>query len=78
VPIALSADTVSIAVMEVVDNAVMLLVPGAMEAGLGAPLFSGSLAAALAPAFAVALPVSRRLIARGRGHAVAHGAHHHA
>ena len=75
VPLALAADTLSIAVMEVVDNAVMLKVPGAMEAGLDAPLFWGSLAFALAVAFAVAFPVNRWLIARGRGHAVVH-AHH--
>ena len=75
VPIALAADTVSIAVMEIVDNAVVLLVPGAMDAGLDDPLFWGSLALALAAAFLVAFPVNRWLIARGRGHAVAH-AHH--
>jgi hypothetical protein len=77
VPIALAADTVSIAVMEVVDNAVVLTVPGAMEAGLTSGLFWGSLAAALAIAFAVAVPVNRWLIARGRGHAVVHGHHGH-
>ncbi|MGY1751840.1 DUF4396 domain-containing protein [Blastococcus sp. SYSU D01042] len=75
VPVALAADTVSITVMEVVDNAVMLLVPGAMEAGLRSWLFWGSLAAALAVAFVVTLPVNRWLIARGRGHAVVHGMH---
>ena len=83
IPIALAADTVSIAVMEVVDNAVMLTVPGAMEAGLANGLFWGSLAFALAVAFAVAFPVNRWLIARGRGHAAVHahhgnGAHGHA
>ena len=72
VPIALAADTVSIAVMEIVDNAVMLAVPGAMEAGLDSALFWGSLAFALAVAGAIALPVNRWLIARGRGHAVIH------
>ena len=76
-PIALAADTVSIAVMEVVDNAVMLMVPGAMEAGLGNGLFWGALAFALAVAFVVAFPVNRWLIARGRGHAVVHGGHAH-
>jgi hypothetical protein len=76
-PIALAADTVSIAVMEIVDNAVMLMVPGAMEAGLGNGLFWGALAFALAVAFVVAFPVNRWLIARGRGHAVAHGHHGH-
>jgi hypothetical protein len=75
IPIALAADTVSIAVMEIVDNAVMLLVPGAMDAGLDDPLFWGSLAFALAVAFAAALPVNRWLIARGRGHAVVHELH---
>ncbi|MDQ2630528.1 MAG: DUF4396 domain-containing protein [Actinomycetota bacterium] len=72
VPIALAADTVSIAVMEIVDNAVMLAVPGAMEAGLASPLFWGSLAFALVVAGLIALPVNRWLIARGRGHAVVH------
>lgn len=72
VPIALASDTFSIAVMEVVDNAVMLVVPGAMEAGLGTLLFWGALAFALAVAFVAAAPVNRRLIARGRGHAVVH------
>lgn len=74
--VALAADTISITVMEIVDNAVILVIPGAMEAGLGSPLFWGSLALALAVAFVVAYPVNRWLIARGRGHAVAH-AHHH-
>ena len=73
--LALAADTASIAVMEVVDNAVMLAVPGAMEAGLADPLFWGSLALALAVAAVAAFPVNRWLIARGRGHAVVH-AHH--
>ncbi len=75
VPVALAADTVSIAVMEVVDNAVMLLVPGAMDAGLRSPLFWGPLAAALAVAFVVTVPVNRWLIIRGRGHAVVHALH---
>lgn len=73
--VTLAADTISIVVMEVVDNAVVLLVPGAMEAGLGQPLFWASLIAGLGIAFVVALPVNRWLIARGRGHAVVHGAH---
>ena len=68
--IAFAADTISIAVMEIVDNAVLLVVPGAMEAGLDDPLFWGSLAFALAVAFVAAYPVNRWLIARGRGHAV--------
>jgi len=75
VPIALAADTLSIAVMEVVDNAIILKVPGAMEAGLADSLFWGSLAFALAVAFVVTVPVNRWLIARGRGHAVVHGVH---
>jgi hypothetical protein len=75
--IALAADTVSIAVMEIVDNAVMLAIPGAMGAGLANGLFWASLAFALIVAFAVALPVNRWLIARGRGHARAHAAHAH-
>jgi hypothetical protein len=72
VPLALASDTISIAIMEVVDNAIMLLIPGAMDAGLGDVRFWSSLAAALAIAFAAALPVNRWLIARGRGHAVIH------
>ena len=75
VGIALAADTFSIAVMELVDNAVLLAVPGAMEAGLGDALFWGSLAFALAVAWGAAFPVNRWLIARGKGHAVVH-AHH--
>ena len=73
--IALAADTISIAVMEIVDNAVILVVPGAMEAGLDDALFWASLAVALAIAFVAAYPVNRWLIARGRGHAVAHKHH---
>src|SRR4051794_27683946 len=73
--VALAADTVSIAVMEVADNAVMLVVPGAMDAGLGDGLFWGALAVALAVAFAAAVPLNRWLIARGRGHAAAHSHH---
>ena len=75
-PLAFASDTLSIAVMEIVDNAVMLIVPGAMEVGLGSLLFWGSLAFALAVAFVVAFPVNRYLIARGRGHAVVHEYHH--
>jgi len=76
IPVALAADTASITVMEVVDNAVMLLVPGAMDVGLTSWLFWASLAFALAVAFVVTLPVNRWLIARGRGHAVVHRHHH--
>jgi hypothetical protein len=73
--VAFAADTVSITVMEIVDNAVLLVIPGAMEAGLDSALFWGSLALALAVAFCAAYPVNRWLIARGKGHAVVH-AHH--
>jgi hypothetical protein len=72
VPIALASDTASIAVMEVVDNAIMLAVPGAMEASLDNVLFWGALSFALVVAGAVAYPLNRWLIARGRGHAVVH------
>ncbi len=72
VPIALASDTLSIATMELVDNGVMLAVPGAMESGLDSTLFWGSLSFALAVAGAVAVPVNRWLIARGKGHAVVH------
>jgi hypothetical protein len=72
IPIALAADTFSIAVMEIVDNAVMLVIPGAMEAGIGALLFWGALSFALAVAFVIAVPVNRWLIARGKGHAAVH------
>ena len=74
--VALAADTVSIAVMEITDNAVMLTVPGAMEAGLTNLLFWGALAFSLAVAFVVAWPVNRALMSRGRGHAVVHAYHH--
>jgi hypothetical protein len=72
VPIALATDTLSIAVMEIVDNAILLAIPGAMDAGLGTVLFWGSLAFALVIAGVFALPVNRWLIARGKGHAVVH------
>ncbi len=73
--IALAADTVSITVMEIIDNAVILIIPGAMAAGLASPLFWGSLAFALIVAAIVVFPVNRWMIARGRGHAVAHQHH---
>ncbi len=73
--VALAADTISIAVMEVVDNAVMLSVPGAMEAGISTALFWLALAGALAVAFVVTLPINRWMMGRGRGHAVVHGLH---
>ena len=73
--LALAADTASIAVMEVVDNLVMLIVPGAMDAPLDSFLFWGSLTVALAIAAVAAFPVNRWLIARGMGHAVVHSHH---
>lgn len=75
--LALAADTASITVMEIVDNGVMLVIPGAMESGLASPLFWGSLAFALGVAWLVAFPLNRWLIARGTGHAVVQGHHHH-
>jgi hypothetical protein len=77
VGLALAADTASITVMEIVDNAIMLVIPGAMDAGLSSPLFWGSLAVSLVIAGAAAYPLNRYLIARGRGHAVVHGHHGH-
>jgi uncharacterized membrane protein YbjE (DUF340 family) len=73
--IALAADTVSIAVMELVDNAVMVLVPGAMDAGLDSGLFWAALAGSLAVAFLLTTPVNRWLMTRGKGHAVVHAYH---
>jgi hypothetical protein len=69
---ALAADTASIAVMELADNAVILAVPGAMEAGLGTALFWGSLVISLVIAFLATMPLNRWLISRGKGHAVLH------
>jgi hypothetical protein len=77
VPLALASDTLSIAVMELVDNAILLVVPGAMEAGLDTVLFWASLAFALLIAGICAYPVNRYLIARGKGHAVVHAHHGH-
>src|SRR5215208_6920 len=77
IPIALASDTLSIATMEVVDNLILVFIPGAMEAGLGDLLFWGSLSVALVIAGALAVPVNRYLIARGKGHAVVHEAGHH-
>ena len=79
-PLAFASDTLSITVMEIVDNLIVLLIPGAMDAGLGSLLFWGSLAFSLAVAFVAAFPVNRWLIARGKGHAVVHeyhGGHEH-
>jgi hypothetical protein len=73
--VALAADTLSITVMEVVDNAFILAIPGAMDAGLSSALFWATLAAALAIAFVATVPVNRWLLARGRGHAVVHQFH---
>ena len=74
--VALAADTVSIAVMELLDNAVVLAVPGAMNAGLASPLFWSSLAFSLVVAFLLTTPVNRMMIGRGKGHAVVHAYHH--
>jgi uncharacterized membrane protein YbjE (DUF340 family) len=75
--IAFASDTASITVMEIVDNAFILIVPGAINAGLGNSLFWWSLGVSLIIAFAFALPVNRWLIARGKGHAVVHAYHSH-
>lgn len=74
--LALAADTISITVMEVVDNGFLLLYPGAIHAALDTPLFWGSMALALTAAFIVAFPVNKYLIAKGLGHAVVHERHH--
>jgi hypothetical protein len=76
-PLAFASDTLSIAVMEFVDNVILVVIPGAMEAGLGELLFWASLAFALLVAGACAYPVNRYLIARGKGHAVVHAHHGH-
>jgi Domain of unknown function (DUF4396) len=77
IPIALASDTISITIMEIVDNAIMVLIPGAMEAGLDNFKFWGSLAVALLIAGAAAYPVNRWLLSRGKGHAVVHQYHSH-
>jgi hypothetical protein len=76
VKVALAADTVSILVMEIVDNLVLVVVPGALHAGLLDALFWGSLVFSLVVAFVVTVPVNRWMISRGRGHAAAHAYHH--
>ena len=78
-PLAFASDTLSITVMEIVDNLIIVAIPGAMDAGLGSLLFWGSLAFALAVAFIAAFPVNKYLISRGKGHAVVHEYHngHH-
>jgi uncharacterized protein DUF4396 len=75
VPIALASDTVSIAIMEAIDNAFIALVPDAMDSGLGDPLFWGTLAGGFAIAFPFAFLANRVLIARGKGHALVHEYH---
>ena len=77
VGLALASDTASITIMEIVDNLIMLVIPGAMDAGLNSLLFWASLAFSLVIAGAAAFPVNRFLIARGRGHAVVHKHHGH-
>src|SRR3954447_12628099 len=74
-PLAFASDTLSITTMEIVDTLIIVLIPGAMAAGLGDPLFWGSLAIALLIAGAFAFPVNRWLLARGKGHAVVHAYH---
>ena len=74
--LALASDTLSIVTMETIDNAIILVVPGAMDAGLDEALFWGSLAFALVVAFSVTMPLNYYLIKRGRGHAVLHKYHH--
>jgi hypothetical protein len=76
-PLAFASDTLSIGTMEIIDSLLVILIPGAIAAGLGDPLFWGSLAFALFVAFWVAVPVNRWLIARGKGHAVIHAYHGH-
>jgi hypothetical protein len=76
VRIALAADTASIAIMELVDNAVLVGIPGAMDAGLTSALFWGSLAFSLVVAFVVTVPFNKWMIGRGQGHAVVHTHHH--
>jgi hypothetical protein len=76
-PLAFASDTASITTMEIVDNLFILIVPGAISAGLGDPLFWWSLLVGLVIAGAVAYPVNRWLLARGRGHAVVHAHHGH-
>jgi len=73
--VALAADTISIIVMEVIDNTTMLVIPGAIDAGVTSALFWLSLAGSLALAFLVTTPVNRWLISRGKGHAVVHAYH---
>ncbi|HXT44669.1 MAG TPA: DUF4396 domain-containing protein, partial [Pseudonocardiaceae bacterium] len=73
--VALAADTVSITIMEILDNTVMITVPGAMNAGLTSSLFWASLALSLLVAFLLTTPINRMMISHGKGHAVVHGYH---
>jgi Domain of unknown function (DUF4396) len=75
IPLALASDTISITIMEIVDNAIMLVIPGAMDKGVGDLGFWAALAVALLIAGAAAYPVNRWLISRGKGHAVVHQHH---
>ena len=75
-PLAFASDTLSITTMEIVDTLIIVLIPGALAAGLGDPLFWGSLAVALLIAGGFAFPVNRWLLSRGKGHAVVHQYHH--
>ena len=75
--VALAADTVSILIMEILDNAIMVLVPGAMDAGISRLLFWAALAFSLLVAFLLTTPVNRWMISQGKGHAVVHAYHHH-
>jgi hypothetical protein len=75
--VALAADTVSILIMEILDNAIMVIVPGAMDAGISSLLFWAALAFSLLVAFLLTTPVNRWMIGRGKGHAVVHAYHHH-
>jgi hypothetical protein len=77
VRVALAADTISIAVMELVDNAIIVAIPDALDAGLDTVLFWGSLVCSLVVAGTVAFPVNIWLIRRGRGHAIIHEHHGH-
>jgi hypothetical protein len=76
VPIALAADTISITIMEVIDNVFVVLIPGAMEAGITDPLLYASVAGGFVIAYPFAFLANRYMIARGKGHAVVHGDHH--
>ena len=77
VPLALASDTISIGIMEIVDNTVVALIPGALDASLGDVLFWAALALSLLLAGLAAYPANRWLLARGKGHAVVHEHHAH-